>query len=96
MKMTIYDDFDNISIEENKISKMKLLDVLKKYSSTVSVFDLMKITSEMLEDTKYVQKEYRKKSHEVYGRLEKYIEDNRNRNEIWNHCCRFNSRKWRN
>ena len=64
--MTIYDDFNNISIEENKISKMKLIDVLKKHSSTISVFDLMKITSEMLEDTKYVQKNYQKKSHEVY------------------------------
>ena len=30
------------------------------------------------------------KSHEVYGRLQKYIEDNRNRYDVWYNCCRFN------
>ena len=64
--MTIYDDFNDISIEENDISKIGLLDVLKKYSDTISVFDLMQITGEMMEDSKYVQENYRKKSHEVY------------------------------
>ncbi len=66
--MTIYDDFNDISIEENSISKIGLLDVLKKYSETISVFDLMQITGEMMEDSKYVQESYRKKSHEVYVR----------------------------
>ena len=64
--MSIYDDFNDISIEENGISKMGLLDILKRYSETISVFDLMQITGEMMEDSKYVQKDYREKSHEVY------------------------------
>ena len=64
--MTIYDDFNDISVEENGISKMGLLDVLKKHSETISVFDLMIVTGEMMEDSKYVQENYRKKSHEVY------------------------------
>lgn len=64
--MSIYDDFNDISIEENSISKVGLLDILKKYSETISVFDLMQITGEMMEDSKYVQKDYREKSHEVY------------------------------
>ena len=45
--MSIYDDFNDISIEENGISKMGLLDILKRYSETISVFDLMQITGEM-------------------------------------------------
>lgn len=64
--MTIYDDFNDISIEENGISKIGLLNVLKKYSKNISVFDLMQITGEMMEESKYVQENYRKKSHEVY------------------------------
>lgn len=66
--MSIYDDFSDISTKENCISKMGLLDILKKYSQTISVFDLMRITGEMIEDSKYVQKSYQKKSHEVYVR----------------------------
>ena len=66
--MSIFDDFNDISIEENSISKMGLLEILKKYSETISVYDLMIITAEMQEDSKYVQESYRKKSHEVYVR----------------------------
>ena len=66
--MSIFDDFNDISIEENSISKMGLLEILKKYSETISVYDLMIITGEMQEDSKYVQESYRKKSHEVYVR----------------------------
>lgn len=40
---------------------MGLLDVLKKHSETISVFDLMIVTGEMMEDSKYVQESYRKK-----------------------------------
>ena len=66
--MSIFDDFNDISIKENSISKMGLLEILKKYSETISVYDLMIITGEMQEDSKYVQESYRKKSHEVYVR----------------------------
>ena len=66
--MSIYDDFDDITIEENGISKVGLLSILKNYSETISVFDLMQITGEMMKDGQYIQKGYREKSHEVYVR----------------------------
>lgn len=66
--MSIYDDFDDISIDENGISKVGLLNILKNYSETISVFDLMQITGEMMKDGQYIQKGYREKSHEVYVR----------------------------
>lgn len=62
----MYDDFSDISTSEEAISKDALLDVLKKYSGTISVFDLMDITGELNEDIKYVQSEYREKTKEVY------------------------------
>lgn len=36
------------------------------------------------------------KSHEVYGRLQKYLEENRNRHDVWYNSCRFNCRRWSN
>ena len=63
---TMYDDFSDISTSEEEISKDALLEVLKKYCGTISVFDLMDITGELNEDIKYVQSEYREKTKEVY------------------------------
>lgn len=77
----MYDDFTEISANENEISKDALLDVLKKYSGTISVFDMMEITGELVEDMKYVQAEYREKTQEVYikyflGRIKDIRDDN--------------------
>lgn len=63
---SMYDDFSDISTSEEEISKDGLLEVLKKYSGTISVFDMMDITAELVEDMKYVQSEYREKTKEVY------------------------------
>jgi uncharacterized protein (UPF0305 family) len=63
---SMYDDFSDISTSEEEISKDALLEVLKKYSGTISVFDMMDITSELVEDMKYVQAEFREKTQEVY------------------------------
>lgn len=78
---SMYDDFTEISANENEISKDALLDVLKKYSGTISVFDMMEITGELVEDMKYVQAEYREKTQEVYikyflGRIKDIRDDN--------------------
>ena len=62
----MYDDFKDISTSEKEISKDALLEVLKKYSRTISIFDMMDITGELAEDIKYVQKEYREKTQEIY------------------------------
>lgn len=63
---TLYDDFTDVVTGESTVSQSNLLNILKKHSATISVFDLMLVSAEMLEDAKYVQKEYREKSHEVY------------------------------
>ena len=78
---SIYADFTNISSGENSISKDARLNVLKRHSGTISVFDLMEVTTELIDDTQYVQKEYREKSHAVYvkyflGRIKSIRDDN--------------------
>ena len=78
---SMYDDFGDISTSESEVSKDALLDVLKEYSGTISVFDMMEITAELVEDMKYVQAEYREKTQEVYikyflGRIKNIREDN--------------------
>lgn len=77
---SIYEDLTNISSGENLISKDVLLNVLKRHSGTISVFDLMEVTTELIDDTQYVQKEYREKSHAVYvkyflGRIKSIRDD---------------------
>lgn len=84
--LNMYDDFSKVVSNEEKISTESVLDVLKEYSSTISVFDLMKVNAEMIEDTKYVQDNYKHKSHAVYV---KYflarIKDVRSDNNNYNH-----------
>lgn len=82
ISLEMYDDFSNVVSDENSISCDSVLEILRKYSSTVSVFDLMRVNAEMIEESKYVQKSYKNQSHEVYakyflGRL-KYISSDDN------------------
>ena len=79
--LNMYDDFSNVVSNEESISTESVLDILKQYSSTISVFDLMTINAEMIEESKYVQDSYKKKSHGVYakyflGRLKDVNSDN--------------------
>ena len=76
----MFDEYSSLAVNEEEISKNALLKILKKQSRSVSVFDLMKVTAEMAEDTKYVQENYRKETHKVYvkyflGRLKEIIDD---------------------
>ena len=64
----MYDDFSNVISGENYVSSQSILDILKKYSATISVFDLMQVNAEMIEESKYVQDSYKKKSHGVYAK----------------------------
>ena len=78
---SMYDDFANISTGENTVSKDGLLKILQTYSGTISVFDLMEVTNELIEDTKYVQGEYREKANAIYikyflGRIKNIRDDN--------------------
>ena len=64
----MYNDFSNVAISEEKVSPQAILNVLKDYSATISVFDLMIANAEMIEDSKYVQDSYKEKSIGVYAK----------------------------
>ena len=64
--LNMYDDFSNVVSNEESISTNSVLDILKEYSSNISVFDLMAVNAEMIEESKYVQENYKHKSHEVF------------------------------
>ena len=64
----MYDDFSDVVSSENTVSPQSILDILKKYCETISVFDLMAVNAEMIEESKYVQDGYKKKSHGVYAK----------------------------
>lgn len=79
--LEIYDDFGDIVSGEETISKNALLDVLKEHSGTISVYDLMLVNAELIEDMKYVQDDYKEKSHGIYvkyflGRIKSIRDDN--------------------
>ena len=64
--LDMYDDFSNVVSNEECISTESVLDILKEYSGNISVFDLMAVNAEMIEESKYVQDNYKDKSHAVY------------------------------
>lgn len=77
ISLEMYEDFSKVISNENSISCDSVLEILRNYSSTVSVFDLMNVSAEMIKESQYVQKNYKDKSAKVYakyflGRL-KYI-----------------------
>ena len=81
--LKMYDDFSNVVSNEESISTESVLDILKEYSGSISVFDLMAVNAEMIEESKYVQENYKHKSHEVYakyflGRIKDVHADNNN------------------
>ena len=80
-----YDDFKDVVSSESTISKPAVLNILKKHSGTISVFDLMQVSAEMNKESKYIQKSYREKSKGIYaknflGRL-KYVSSDENHYE---------------
>lgn len=62
----MFEKFDALIGEDDKISKDDLMIVLKEELSDVSVFDLMIISAEIIENNKYVQESYQEKSKKIY------------------------------
>lgn len=84
----MFEEYNSLAVMESEISKDALLMILKEQSRTVSVFDLMQVTAEMMEDTKYVQESYRKEANGVYakyflGRLKEIIDNQTIYNETF-------------
>ena len=56
--LKMYDDFSNVVSNEESVSTESVLDILKEYSGSISVFDLMAVNAEMIEESKYVHNHY--------------------------------------
>ena len=64
--MEMYSELSNLITNDNIITGNCILEILKKYSSTISVFDMMEFTSQVIEENKYVQSRYRNDSQKSY------------------------------
>ena len=62
----MFEKFDALIGEDDKISKDDLMIVLKEELTDVSVFDLMIISADIIENNKYVQESYQEKSKKIY------------------------------
>ena len=62
----MFEKLDALIGEDDRISKDDLMVVLKEELSDVSVFDLMIISAEIIENNKYVQESYQEKSKRIY------------------------------
>ena len=60
------DDFLGIISKHEDITGNLVLDMLKKYASNISVFDMMSASAQIIEENKYVQESYRKDSEKSY------------------------------
>ena len=64
--LEMLDEFSDIASNEKSISANSVLEILKNYSSTISVFDMMAVSAEIMEENKYVQANYREESQKSY------------------------------
>ena len=62
----LFDELEKLLSANESISGSSILEILKKYSSEVSVFDMMEFTSRVMEENKYVQENYREDSQKSY------------------------------
>lgn len=60
------EDFTHLISNNKNITGNAVFEILKKYSSTISVFDMMAFSSQVIEENKYVQENYRKDSQKSY------------------------------
>ena len=64
--MLMLDEFSQIALNDSELSGNSILKILKRYASTVSVFDMMAVRGEIMEENKYVQENYREESQKSY------------------------------
>ncbi len=51
---------------QNDISKKELMDILEKYASSISIYDLMIASTHLRQESEFVQTNYREKFLEIY------------------------------
>ena len=63
--MELFDDLEGL-LNSKTITGNSVFQILKQHSATVSVFDMMKFTSQVMEENRYVQESYREDSQKSY------------------------------
>ena len=63
--MELFDDLEGL-LNSETITGNSVLQILKQHASTVSVFDMMRFTSQVMEENRYVQESYREDSQKSY------------------------------
>ena len=64
--LKLCDELTNIASNEKNITGNSVLEILKKYSSKISVYDMMDISAAIIEENKYVQENYKEESQKSY------------------------------
>ena len=60
------EDFTSLLSTDEEISGSSVFEIIKRYSSTISVFDMMAFTSQVIEENKFVQENFREDSQKSY------------------------------
>lgn len=63
--MELFCDLEGL-LNSETITGNSVFRILKKHASTVSVFDMMRFTSQVMEENRYVQESYREDSQKSY------------------------------
>ena len=63
--MELFYDLEGL-LNSETITGNSVFRILKKHASTVSVFDMMRFTSQVMEENRYVQESYREDSQKSY------------------------------
>ena len=80
--LNMYNELSNLITDDHTPKGSDVLDILKKTSSSISVFDMMEFTSQVIKENQYVQESYRKDSQKSYiesflFRVKDILNDNR-------------------
>lgn len=64
--LNLYEDLSELISNKKSITGNSVLEILKKYSSMISVFDMMEFSSHVIKENRYVQESYREDSQKSY------------------------------
>ena len=64
--LKMHNELTHLILNSKNLSGNSVLEILKKYSSTISVFDMMAFASHIAEENKYVHENFRKDSEKSY------------------------------
>ena len=85
--LKMYGELSNLITNDNTPRSRDVLEILKKYSSSISVFDMMEFTSQVIKENQYVQESYREDSQKSYiesflFRVKDLLNDNKDYDDI--------------